>query len=416
MGLLSGLTDLVFGSDDSGDGGAGASRESVALQKEVMRDWEKLRQPTREELSYYIPQFGEAVQVSPEMQRLYEMGPTAYEDIAVDPRLREYQMQTLQGLKERAETTGLTPEDEAMLYQIARQQEGQARGARDALTQEFAQRTGGVSGSGMEQVLKAMANQEAAQVAAQKGMDVAALNAQQRLAALNALGTMSTGVRGQEFEQAAQVAKAKDLINQFNTQMRAGREAANVEAANRAKILNQAAQQQQQNLQTQVMQERARQPSDIVREMYANRVGALQGKTSAATGASSALQSEAARLAQERANRRSQEGGLMTTLGTLGAAALMSDRNNKTDVSRLSTDEARQILDTIVPYKYRYKDEGKYGAGPKVGIMAQDLEMSNPGSEQVIDTSEGKMINYDPGMVTALLSSIDERLKKVEGK
>lgn len=415
MGIMSGFTDMLFGSDQSGDGGAGASREAIELQKQMMKEWERLRAPTREELSYDIPGFEYAGDLTPEQMRMIQAGPSSFEDIEMDPRLREYQMQTLQGLDQISQE-GLTDADKAMLYQIARQQEAEAQGARGALTQEFAQRTGGVSGSGMEILQKQLANQAAASDAAQQGMDVAGMAAQRKLAALQALGQQSGSIRGQEFGEQADIAKAKDMLNQFNSQMRANQEATNVAAINQARERNLAMRQNQSNLNTGVRQQRARQASDIAREMYSNRVGQLQGKTAAATGASSSLQSEAARLAQERANRAAQEGGVMSTIGTLGAAYMMSDRNNKTNIAPLSDQDAQDILNKLTPYKFDYKNPEKYGVGEQNGIMAQDLEKSPAGQQFVTNTDAGKVVNYDPAMITAFLSNLNKRVKKVEGE
>jgi hypothetical protein len=110
------------------------------------------------------------------------------------------------------------------------------------------------------------------------------------------------------------------------------------------------------------------------------------------------------------------KGGLFKTGGSMLAA---SDERLKTDVSDAG-DDIDDMLNHLVAKTYRYKDEAKYGAGPRAGIMAQDLEKSRAGSALVVDLPD------DPGMkgfdvtkaVSAALAAsarLNERMRKLEG-
>jgi hypothetical protein len=104
--------------------------------------------------------------------------------------------------------------------------------------------------------------------------------------------------------------------------------------------------------------------------------------------------------------------GLVNAGVTLGAAALMSDINLKTNIENLSS---KDFLDKLKAYKYDYKDE-KDGKGKQAGVMAQDLEKTEIGKQAVIDTPRGKMVDYGklgPTMLSSLVE-LNERLKKLE--
>lgn len=109
-------------------------------------------------------------------------------------------------------------------------------------------------------------------------------------------------------------------------------------------------------------------------------------------------------------------GGLFNTAGSMFAA---SDERLKTDITDASGD-IDDMLNSLVAKTYRYKDEKKFGAGARVGIMAGDLAKSKAGSALVVDLPD------DPGMkgfdvskaVSAALAAsarLNERMKKLEG-
>jgi hypothetical protein len=146
-------------------------------------------------------------------------------------------------------------------------------------------------------------------------------------------------------------------------------------------------------------------------------------------------------------NRRAQTmgliGGLIGAGGQVGAAfagapptsdraaktdvkPLYSDERGKTDKAKLldsydskgGEDEVAQLLDNLVPYKYRYKNTAEPGTAPgeRYGIMAQDLEKSPMGASIVIEDGGRKKI--DPGqavgVLLAAMSRMNQRLKKAE--
>lgn len=110
-----------------------------------------------------------------------------------------------------------------------------------------------------------------------------------------------------------------------------------------------------------------------------------------------------------------QRSGLLGGVGSV-IGAIFSDENLKNNIK--SGDETSQeILDSIGNHKYEYKDK-KHGEGTYLSPMAQELEKTEAGKSMVIDTPEGKMVDYGRGLGTimAMQSYLNKRLKKIESK
>ena len=103
--------------------------------------------------------------------------------------------------------------------------------------------------------------------------------------------------------------------------------------------------------------------------------------------------------------------------------AISSDKNNKTNISKETVpDELDNFLNALTAYGYEYKQPEKYGKGPQIGVMAQDLEKSNIGKSLVLNTPEGKMVKaseaFGPMMAGLVrenerINELDERLNKL---
>ena len=117
---------------------------------------------------------------------------------------------------------------------------------------------------------------------------------------------------------------------------------------------------------------------------------------------------------QAAANNHGFLGPLLTAGGQVGAAAL-SDRRQKTDVTD-GRDAVDKMLDGLTPKDFAYKDPKKFGAGKRVGIMAQDLERSDAGKRMIVETQHGKAIDVGKAVGAALAANarLHERLKAVE--
>lgn len=176
------------------------------------------------------PELKQVVMQDPELVGLMEaeqLGPSEMEDISVDPRLREAQMQALQQLQERGET-GFTAEDRAQLGEMRRAEDARAQAAQQSILAESAAR--GTMDSGMALAAKLAAQQGAAQRGMQGAEQMAAQGAAARRQALAQAGQLGGQMAQQQFGQQAQQAQAADAINRFNAQNRQAIAASNLAA------------------------------------------------------------------------------------------------------------------------------------------------------------------------------------------
>lgn len=153
------------------------------------------------------------------------LGRSGMEDIETDPRLRAAQMNALETLSRLGET-GMTDTEAAQLDQIKRQAGASSQATQNQILQNLAQR--GIAGSGQELAARMIAGQQQADLASQQGMQTAAQAQERALAAIAQAGSLGGQMRGQEFGEKSDVARATDSINQFNLQQRLGQRQRNV--------------------------------------------------------------------------------------------------------------------------------------------------------------------------------------------
>lgn len=136
----------------------------------------------------------------------------------------------------------------------------------------------------------------------------------------------------------------------------------------------------------------------------------------AATAAATIIAASDRRL---KTNIAPGDGVANTAIGALsrrfaGASPTMSDRALKTNI-KPGEDEVNAAINGLRPYTYAYKDQA-LGAGPQVGVMAQDLQKAGLG-QAVVKTPIGLAI--DPGKLsganTAMIAALGRRVAELEG-
>lgn len=147
-----------------------------------------------------------------------EVGPSAFEDIKADPKLRDAQMQGLDRLGEMIDGDGFALEDRATMNRIGNQVSRRAAGGRATIANQFAQR--GALSSGAELSMQMKNQQDSNEAASQAGLDAGAQALRRRFDAILSRGRMAGDIRGQEFSEKARVADARDAIARQNAAAR----------------------------------------------------------------------------------------------------------------------------------------------------------------------------------------------------
>lgn len=248
------------------------------------------------------------------------MGPTAMAGIQADPRLVNAQMAALQQLTQTGQM-GMTPAEQAALHDAQRQASAMAQ-AKQAQILDNAARTG-MGGSGASLAAQLLNAQSGADRASQNSNQIAQQAQQQALQAITQSGNLAGQINAQQFGQQSDIAKAKDYINQFNTQNAQNVQQRNIANANAAALRNLNNKQNigQQNTQLANQQQQAN--KGLYQQQFNNQMARAGGMAGQYNGIAQTNQQNAARTANMYAGIGqgidTAAGGLYNTFGKSGS-------------------------------------------------------------------------------------------------
>jgi hypothetical protein len=252
-----------------------------------------------------------------------QMGPSAMEEVSMDPRLQAAQRAALDEITGLGQT-GLGAEDRAAFNQLRRSAAAQAEAQQASTMREMASR--GMLDSGAQLAAQLQAGQSSADRMSQEGDRLAASAAEARRAALGQQANMASQMSAQDLGLKGQKASAADVINQFNTQnrQRVGESNIGYQRGRASDVANIANQQEMHN-------------KGLQQQQFQNQMA----KTGAVTGAQSNLannyqsQAAAAQQAQQAQNAAIMQGiGGAATMG-MSAYQADADRANKLAVAKV---------------------------------------------------------------------------------
>jgi len=355
-----------------------------------------------------------------------------YEQVTVSPEILESQERALGEWTNIFENQGLTEADRGIMDEIWLNDQREARGMREAALAQMARR--GMTGSGIDAANQMLSNESAIQSANKETKYMNNVAQDRRLQALSNMQDLSGQMRNQDYSEQLNKASALAAIEQFNAANSQDITKLNTMANNAATERNAAEQQRITDVNTDIANQVIGANATIPERMFGLEMGKAVGGTNqlntTSTNLASVEQSRAnlygqSAMAQAQANAAGGGGdgigaALIGALGSAaggylgGAAIAASDRELKNDIQPAEGD-IDEMLNKLAVYRYKYDDPGKYGEGQRVGIMAQDLEKSDIGSEMVVEGSEGKAISADVSTLMAALSRLSERINKLEG-
>lgn len=147
-------------------------------------------------------------------------------------------------------------------------------------------------------------------------------------------------------------------------------------------------------------------------QMYLNTGGQLASLSQSGGNAAAAAQ----------LNQRSPWGAGLSSAGGMLGGYFTSDPKMKEHVDKVTDAEIEAFLNEANPKTFGYKDEAVQNGSPggrQMGIMADDLQKSKIGNAMVSNDAQGhKQVSGEQtvGALIAVASSLNKRLKKVEGK
>lgn len=221
MSLFGGITDAIFG------GGKKARDNGLDYLRNVPL-------PVLKEINPEL--YAQVVKLNPSLEQEVTLGPSAMDGIALDPIMKQAQMDALSRLQDigaggSRDIQGMADEQRAI-----QNVNSNLRGNLGAIQQNMAQR--GMSGGMSELVSKQMSAQDAANRQGQMELDLKAQAQQRALQALMQGGQMAGQMENQDFSRQSQQAQAKDAIARFNAQNSQQVRGANTDRQNQAQQWN----------------------------------------------------------------------------------------------------------------------------------------------------------------------------------
>lgn len=151
-------------------------------------------------------------------EEVENLGPSAYEGIQEDPALRDAQFRTMQSLQGIADAGGLDAGARADIAQAQAASAATSRAQTGNLMDQFRRQGGANSGNAL---LASLQTQQAnTDRAGMEGLQAAGMGAQRKYQALNDVGALATGVRGQDYRVAGDRAGAVDNVAAYNARNR----------------------------------------------------------------------------------------------------------------------------------------------------------------------------------------------------
>lgn len=219
-------------------------------------------------------------QYTPEQQEAMQMSVSAMEDVSADKSTVDAQKSALEGISEVAKG-GFTEGDKATAREINRDVNQQAQARQKAILNSMASR--GVLGSGMELAAKLQGEQQSIEQASRAGDQLTQQAQSRALQALGQQGQLAGQMRTQQFGEGADIARARDTINQFNMQNRQNVANQNVNERNRAQTLNLQQKQSLEDQRAQLANQQDMYNKQLQQQEFANRRGITQDITGANT-------------------------------------------------------------------------------------------------------------------------------------
>lgn len=153
--------------------------------------------------------------VTPQDIAVEDQVPSEYNNISLDPSSRAAQMQALQSYMDIANAGGLDAESKLAIQEAIDAANTQSRGAQGAIMNSA--QAMGQGGGDFALTQRAIEAQGASNNAAHQGMQAAAMSEANREAALNAMANIGGSINASDYGQAAEKARAGDVINATNT-------------------------------------------------------------------------------------------------------------------------------------------------------------------------------------------------------
>lgn len=198
-------------------GGWRAGEENKKAARDAARAYGAISTPSIEDLQYDPSMESYVGDITAPDIYIPESIKSEMAGISTDPRFDSAQFAALGAMDDVIQGGGLTDMDRLNAERAMRDATADTSRAQADIQQDMARR--GMGGSGQELLSKLAASQSNINRASDQQQALQAQARERALQAMMAKGQMAQSMQGQQFGQRADVARDKDAINKFNTQL-----------------------------------------------------------------------------------------------------------------------------------------------------------------------------------------------------
>lgn len=299
---------------------AGDRERATQYIEDAIRDYEAAGVPSIEAQQLLLKEFENAGQLTPELEQMVKMGPSSVGEISLDPGYKSSQLRALDELESIGSNGGMRLADEAALEKTLGQIRSENKGRREAITSNFRDR--GVSGSGMELAAQLANAQDADSNSYLSGLDIAGRSQDRALQSIIQGGNLAGSLRGQEYNEKLNAAKAADEIEKFNTANQINMGQRNVASKNDAAKYNLSEKQRVSDANTNLLNQEQQYNRGLLQKKFDNEMAKSSGMANARTGAANNYNSAANSTQQ-------MWGGIGQGLGQIGTQIALSEDQKK---------------------------------------------------------------------------------------
>lgn len=287
-----------------------ATKAAENQYKDMMNRIAAVQLPDIEQQKINLAQYLSGGKLTPEQEQAQQLAAAdALQNVNVDPRLKQAQMQNLQLLQRLGESGGYSPIEAAQLSAMERKVEADNASRLKAMLEQ--QEARGMGSSDAALASRMIESQSAANRQAEQSQNIAAQGMQRALQAMSGAGSLAGQMGQQEYQQQANLANSLNQREQFNALQRAGVNQRNVGEANAAQRFNLANSQEIANKNIDLANQQQQYNKALLQQRYNNEMAKATGVNNAGSA-----------LPQLTLDKGAAQAGMYGTIGKgLGQAA-----------------------------------------------------------------------------------------------
>ena len=255
---------------------AGKSRDAAnAARAQALAQYANISTPDVDAQKLMLQDYINTGVMNPQLESIVGLGPSAMQGIALNPEMRQKQMDALEQMSGLAQ--GKVSSGDIAGFELAkRDAAGYDQAKQNQILQEMQQR--GQGGSGAELLARLKSTQSGADRLQQADLEQAKRMQDARQQALMQQSNMAGNLRTQDYGEQSNLAKAQDMIAQFNAQNSQNVNNRNTNTSNDAQRLNLQNAQNNSNMNTELHNKQQINNKGLLQQQFNNQMQLAGGK------------------------------------------------------------------------------------------------------------------------------------------